>query len=74
MKLLATKYKTYEGAHNRAGFENAMAKNEFEHEYKTKLWRYHTVACDNNEQPIDMNTPLQNAKLWRVARITCGVK
>ncbi len=43
MKLLKETYKTYEGARKRCGFENGLAKHEFERGYKAKHYRYHIV-------------------------------
>lgn len=54
MKLLREKYKTYEGALKRCGFENSMARGEFSRGYKARLYRYTLVRDD--------------AGLWRVAR------
>jgi hypothetical protein len=44
MKLLKEIYKTYEGARKRAGFENGLARFEFERGYKAKHYQYRVVA------------------------------
>lgn len=43
MKLLATQYKTFDGASRRAQFENAMARSDFARGRKAKLYRYRVV-------------------------------
>lgn len=43
-KLLREKYKTYEGARKRAGFENGIAASEYRNGYKAKLYHYAIVA------------------------------
>ena len=48
MKLLKEIYKTYEGARKRAGFENGLAKSEYERGYKAKHYQYFVVAEDNH--------------------------
>lgn len=57
MKLIAQKYKTYEGARKRAAFENSVAPGEFKRGDKARLYRYHVVA-----DPNDGNA-------WRVERV-----
>jgi hypothetical protein len=54
MKLLKEKYKTYDGAQKRCGFENGVAKSEFEQGYKSRHYHY-TVQTDTDGH-------------WRVAR------
>jgi len=54
VKLLKEVYKTWEGANKRCGFENAMAKGEFERGDKAKYYRYTIVAGEDDT--------------WRVAR------
>jgi hypothetical protein len=54
--LLASKYKTLEGARKRAAFENSVATSEYEHGYKAKLYRYSVVQDD------------YYPGIWRVAR------
>lgn len=44
IKLLRETYKTHEGARKRAGFENAMARGEFERGDKARLYAYTIVA------------------------------
>lgn len=53
MKLLKEIYKTYDGAHKRAAFENGVARSEYERGYKAKHYRYLVV---------------QENDVWRVAR------
>jgi hypothetical protein len=43
-KLLREKYKTYEGARKRCGFENGVAISEFKNGYKARLYHYRVVA------------------------------
>jgi hypothetical protein len=43
VKLLREKYKTWDGAQKRCGFENGVAKSEFEHGHKAKHYRYTIV-------------------------------
>ncbi len=57
MKLLKETYKTYEGARKRAGFENGIAKSEYEHGYKAKLYWYAIVPEGDG---------------WRVSRTVRG--
>lgn len=45
-KLLKEVYKTYEGARKRAGFENGLARSEFEHGYKAKHYHYIVVGTE----------------------------
>jgi hypothetical protein len=52
-KLLATKYKTRDGAERRARFERAMAPGEFRRGDKARLYGYRT---------------LELAGAWRVER------
>jgi hypothetical protein len=47
MKLLKEVYKTYEGARKRAGFENGIAKSEYEKGYKAKHYHYSVVPEGN---------------------------
>ena len=53
VKLLKEVYKTWEGANKRCGFENAMAKGEFERGDKAKHYRY---------------TIVKEGEMYRVAR------
>ena len=53
MRLLGNKYKTYDGAQKRCGFENGVAKGEYERGEKSKLYRY-TIERDGDS--------------WRVGR------
>lgn len=46
MKLLREKYKTYDGALKRCGFENSLAKSEFERGFKAKHYHYTVVEQD----------------------------
>ena len=55
MKLLKEKYKTYDGAHKRTGFENSLARFEFERGDKARHYKYRTEAHDG---------------AWRVVRYT----
>jgi hypothetical protein len=57
-KLLKEIYKSYEGARKRAAFENSLARFEFEHGHKAKL--YHYTVVEIFEFPLE--------KHWRVAR------
>ncbi len=59
MRLLKEKYKTWEGAHKRAGFENGVAKSEFNNGLKARLYKYSIVS------ERDYHT---NNEIWRVAR------
>ena len=52
MKLLKEKYKTWEGAHRRCAFENALAKGEFNRGNKAKLYRY-TLECEKDENGVE---------------------
>jgi len=45
-KYLKEKYKTYEGAAKRRGFENGLAKFKFENGYKAKHYRYVVMPVD----------------------------
>ncbi len=56
MKLISTKYKTYEGARKRAAFENSVAPGEFKRGDKARLYRYSVVR-----DAVDLG-------VWRVAR------
>jgi hypothetical protein len=53
IKLLKEVYKTYDGAQKRCGFENGVAKGEYERGDKAKHYHYTVVAQDG---------------AWRVAR------
>ena len=53
MRIIGGKYKTWEGAHKRAAFENACAAGEYRRGDKAKLYAYHTV---------------KEGDFWRVAR------
>ena len=53
MKLLKEKYKTWEGARKRAGFENGVARGEYERGDKARHYHY---------------TVVQEGELWRVQR------
>jgi hypothetical protein len=46
MKLLSQRYKTYDGASKRAGFENGLARFEYERGYKARLYHYSIVLED----------------------------
>lgn len=46
MRLLGAKYKTYEGARKRAGFENGVAPSEYRRGYEARLYRYRVVTVD----------------------------
>jgi len=59
MKLLREVYKTYEGARKRAGFENGVAKSEFERGYKARVYHYSIVSERNY---------YTGAEQWRVQR------
>ncbi len=56
--LLRETYKTYEGARKRAAFENGLAKSEYEHGYKAKLYAYRIVP--NQTASTDIT--------WRIER------
>jgi hypothetical protein len=58
MKLIAQKYKTYEGARKRAVFENSAAPGEFKRDDKARLYCYRVVADPND------------GNVWRVGRVT----
>ena len=58
-KLLREKYKTWEGAHKRAGFENGIAKSEFDYGRKAKHYRYAVIKQDG---------------CWRVQRLSDDVR
>ena len=45
-KLLREKYKTWEGAHKRAGFERSVAPGEFRRGDKARLYGYRVVTVD----------------------------
>lgn len=47
MKLLKEVYKTYDGARKRAGFENSLARSEFERGFKVKHYRYAVIVDEN---------------------------
>ncbi len=53
VKLLKEVYKTWDGAKKRCGFENAMAKGEYDRGDKAKFYCYAVVNVGNT---------------WRVAR------
>jgi hypothetical protein len=55
-KLLKEKYKTYEGARQRAAFENGVAGSEFRNGYKARLYHY-TIVADETQ-----------GETWRVRR------
>ena len=44
MKQLKEIYKTWEGAHKRAAFENGLAQSEFKNGYKAKHYRYTVIS------------------------------
>ena len=46
MKLLAAKYKTWEGAHKRAALENGLARGEYARGEKMRIYRYGVVEKD----------------------------
>lgn len=56
MKLLRERYKTRDGAMRRCGFENAMAKGEYDRGDKARLYVYRVVP--------DPTVP----DVWRVQR------
>lgn len=47
MKLLGSKYKTYEGALKRCQQENGLAKGEFERGDKARIYRYSVWQEEN---------------------------
>lgn len=42
-KMLAAKYKTYEGAHKRAAFENGIAPGEYQRGETAHLYRFSVI-------------------------------
>jgi hypothetical protein len=46
MKTWSAKYKTWEGAHKRAAFENGLARGEYARGEKRRIYRYHVVEKD----------------------------
>ena len=52
-KLLREKYKTIEGAHKRAAFENGVARSEFEHGYKAKHYKYRAIKVADGEFRVE---------------------
>lgn len=65
-KLLREKYKTREGAAQRARFENAIASSEFERGFRAKLYQYTAVpaSADDVERAGFVH--------WRVERVEVG--
>ena len=61
-KLLREKYKTYEGAQKRTAFENAIAKSEYEHGHKARLYRY-TIVRENDDVGNDQYRVQRNWSL-----------
>ena len=57
MKLLRETYKTWEGASKRCGFENGIARHEYERGYKARHYHYSVVEEGAN---------------WRVRREIAG--
>ncbi len=55
MKLLKEVYKTWEGAHKRCGFENGIARSEYEHGYKARLYHYVITQDDNGLYRVARN-------------------
>ena len=50
MRLLREKYRTWEGAHKRARFENALAAGEYARGDKARLYRYEVLQdCTTSE-------------------------
>lgn len=45
-RTIAGKYKTWQGAEKRAGFENGVAESEYRHGYKAAVYRYRVIAED----------------------------
>jgi len=62
MRLLKEKYKTWEGAHKRARFENGVAPSEFKNGYKARLYRYSVIEQDSVYRVARFDDTLQ-AKL-----------
>lgn len=58
MRLLGSKYKTWEGARKRAAFENGLAAGEFRRGNKAFLYSYRVVRVEG---------------LYRVERYRAGV-
>jgi hypothetical protein len=56
IKLLKEVYKTSEGARKRCGFENGVARGEFEKGYKAKLYFY-TVVSEGDHWRVARNLP-----------------
>ncbi len=46
-KLLKEEYKTYDGAHKRARFENGVAPSEYKHGIKARLYHYTVIPQEN---------------------------
>jgi hypothetical protein len=63
MKLLKEKYKTYDGAIKRCGFENSIARFEYERGYKARHYHY-TVIQEAKKTLADCCKD----DIWRVAR------
>jgi hypothetical protein len=59
VKLLREIYRTYEGARKRCGFENGMARGEYERGDKAKHHRYTVVAANNNTWRVARNVETQ---------------
>jgi hypothetical protein len=60
MKLLREKYKTWEGAHKRCGFENGVARSEYERGYKAKLYRYTLTQDDSGAYRVARTVAKEN--------------
>jgi hypothetical protein len=54
MKLLKEKYKTWEGAHKRVRFENALARGEFER----GLFYHYTIVQEGEVYRVQRQTTL----------------
>lgn len=56
-KLLREKYKTYDGASKRAGFENGVARSEFNAGYKAHVYHYRVVADQDGMWRVERSKP-----------------
>ena len=56
--LLKEKYKTYHAARKRCGFENAMAKVEYERGNKAAHYRY-TLTLEDGVWRVRRNEPVK---------------
>lgn len=57
VKLLRERYKTWDGANKRCGFENAMAKGEYERGDKAKFYRY-TIVKEGEDYRVARCLPV----------------